>query len=147
MEERSFPTAQKALNGSSANSGALGRKASSEPSVTDTGAVVKKNTTDGLQKVEVGKTLRIFDNEKADSFLDGFGYLAERPENYRFGDIVTDIREVVKKLLPRAGDAKRAAAAGAMLQARVILLAKAPKRDGQRLPAGKTVKSNFLEQA
>ena len=30
MEERSFPTAQKALNGSSANSGALGREASSE---------------------------------------------------------------------------------------------------------------------
>ena len=87
------------------------------------------------------------DSKKADSFLDGFGYLAERPENYRFGDIVTDIREVVKKLLPRAGVAKRAAAAGAMLQARVILLAKAPKRDGQRLPAGKTVKSNFLEQA
>lgn len=29
MEERSFPTAQKALSGSSANSGALGREASS----------------------------------------------------------------------------------------------------------------------
>ena len=41
MQERSFPTAQKALNGSSANSGALGRKASSEQSVTDNGKEVK----------------------------------------------------------------------------------------------------------
>ncbi len=50
MEERSFPTAQKALNGSSANSGALGRKASSEPSVTDNGKDVKKNTAKTAEK-------------------------------------------------------------------------------------------------
>ncbi len=50
MEERSFPTAQKALNGSSANSGALGRKASSEPSVTDNGKEVKKNTANTAEK-------------------------------------------------------------------------------------------------
>ena len=43
-----------------------------------------------------GKELRIFDNKKADSFLDEFGYLAERPKNYRLGDIVTGIREKVK---------------------------------------------------
>lgn len=43
-----------------------------------------------------GKKLRIFDNKKADSFLDGIGYLAERPENYRLGDIVTGIHEKVK---------------------------------------------------
>lgn len=43
-----------------------------------------------------GKELRIFDNKKADSFLDEFGYLAERPKNYRLGDIVTGIHEKVK---------------------------------------------------
>ena len=50
MEERSFPTAQKALNGSSANSGALCRKASSKPSVTDNGEDVKKNTAKTAEK-------------------------------------------------------------------------------------------------
>ena len=42
MEERSFPTAQKALNGSSANSGALGREASSENSIRNTSENVNK---------------------------------------------------------------------------------------------------------
>lgn len=46
-------------------------------------------------QIKDGKELRIFDSKKADSFLDGIGYLAERPENYRMGDIVTDIRENV----------------------------------------------------
>ena len=42
MEERSFPTAQKALNGSSANSGALGREASSENSIRSSSENVNK---------------------------------------------------------------------------------------------------------
>ena len=35
--------------------------------------------------------------KKADSFPDGVGYLAERPENYRLGDIVISIRTNVKE--------------------------------------------------
>ena len=46
-------------------------------------------------QVKEGKELRIFDSKKADSFLDEFGYLAERPKNYRFGGIVTEIREKI----------------------------------------------------
>ena len=48
-------------------------------------------------QIKEGKELRIFDNKKADSFLDEFGYMAERPKNYRSGDIVTGIHKNVKK--------------------------------------------------
>ena len=53
MEERSFPTAQKALNGSSANSGALGRKTSSKPSVTDNGKDVKKYSPEPVKAIQL----------------------------------------------------------------------------------------------
>lgn len=43
-------------------------------------------------QIAAGKKLRIYDNEKADSFLNGFGYLAERTEDYRLGDIIPEIR-------------------------------------------------------
>ena len=43
-------------------------------------------------QIAAGKKLRIYDNEKADSFLNGFGYLAERTEDYRLGDTIPEIR-------------------------------------------------------
>ena len=43
-------------------------------------------------QIAAGKKLRIYDNEKADSFLNGFGYLAERTEGYRLGDTIPEIR-------------------------------------------------------
>ena len=46
MEERSFPTAQNALNGSSANSGALGREASSQDSIRNSDEVVNSYSVD-----------------------------------------------------------------------------------------------------
>ncbi len=51
-------------------------------------------------QIREGKGLRIFDNKKADSFLDEFGYKAERPEDYRLGDIVTGVHEKVKPMSP-----------------------------------------------
>ena len=42
------------------------------------------------------KTLRIFDKKKADSFLNGFGYLAERTESDRFDDSIVDRNDDVK---------------------------------------------------
>ena len=56
-------------------------------------------------QLKAGKQLRIYDIEKAESFLDEFGYLAERPENFRFGDIVTEVHPKVKGLsLPTIED-------------------------------------------
>lgn len=46
MKERSFPTAQNALNGSSANSGALGREASSQDSIRNSDEVVNSYSVD-----------------------------------------------------------------------------------------------------
>lgn len=51
-------------------------------------------------QIREGKGLRIFDNKKANSFLDEFGYKAERPEDYRLGDIVTGVHEKVKPMSP-----------------------------------------------
>lgn len=47
-------------------------------------------------QIAEGKTLRIYDNEKADSFLGEFGYKAERPKDYRSGDTIPNVHENVK---------------------------------------------------
>ena len=47
-------------------------------------------------QIREGKELRIYDDKKADSFLNGFGYKAGRAENYRLGDIVQSVEENVK---------------------------------------------------
>ena len=47
-------------------------------------------------QIKEGKELRIYDNKKADSFLNGFGYKAGRAESYRLGDIVQSVEENVK---------------------------------------------------
>ena len=47
-------------------------------------------------QIKEGKELRIYDDKKADSFLNGFGYKAGRAENYRLGDIVQSVEENVK---------------------------------------------------
>ena len=49
-------------------------------------------------QIKAGKSLRIY-NEKADSFLNGIGYKAERTESYRFGDIVADVKANVNEKL------------------------------------------------
>lgn len=52
MEERSFPTAQKALSGSSANSGALGREASSQGSIRKSSEDVNSYSVDDAEQAE-----------------------------------------------------------------------------------------------
>lgn len=52
MEERSFPTAQKALSGSSANSGALGREASLQNSIRNPSEDVNRYSADDALLVE-----------------------------------------------------------------------------------------------
>lgn len=52
MEERSFPTAQKALSGSSANSGALGREASSQGSIRKSSEDVNSYSVDDAAYME-----------------------------------------------------------------------------------------------
>lgn len=47
-------------------------------------------------QIAEGKTLRIYDSKKADSFLGEFGYKAERPKDYRSGDTISDVHENVK---------------------------------------------------
>lgn len=47
-------------------------------------------------QIAEGKTLRIYDNEKADSFLGEFGYKAEHPKDYRSGDTIPNVHENVK---------------------------------------------------
>lgn len=47
-------------------------------------------------QIENGGNLRIYDIEKADRFLDGFGYKAEHPENYRSGDIIPNVHKKYK---------------------------------------------------
>ena len=47
-------------------------------------------------QIREGKELRIYDDKKADSFLNGFGYKAGRAESYRLGDIVQSVEENVK---------------------------------------------------
>ena len=47
-------------------------------------------------QIENGGKLRIYDIEKADRFLDGFGYKAEHPKNYRSGDIISDVHSNYK---------------------------------------------------
>ena len=47
-------------------------------------------------QITEGKTLRIYDSKKADSFLGEFGYKAERPKDYRSGDTISDVHENVK---------------------------------------------------
>ena len=57
-------------------------------------------------QIKEGKELRIYDDKKADSFLNGFGYKAGRAENYRLGDIVQSVEENVKgKYSPETRDA------------------------------------------
>lgn len=53
-------------------------------------------------QIAEGKTLRIYDSKKADSFLGEFGYKAERPKDYRSGDTISDVHENVKS--PTLGD-------------------------------------------
>lgn len=53
-------------------------------------------------QITEGKTLRIYDSKKADSFLGEFGYKAERPKDYRSGDTISDVHENVKS--PTLGD-------------------------------------------
>lgn len=53
MEERSFPTAQKALSGSSANSGALGREASSQGSIRKSSEDVNSYSVDDNLEYEL----------------------------------------------------------------------------------------------
>lgn len=53
-------------------------------------------------QIAEGKTLRIYDSKKADSFLGEFGYKAEHPKDYRSGDTISDVRENVKS--PTLGD-------------------------------------------
>lgn len=53
-------------------------------------------------QIAEGKTLRIYDSKKADSFLGEFGYKAERPKDYRSGDTISDAHENVKS--PTLGD-------------------------------------------
>ena len=53
-------------------------------------------------QIAEGKTLRIYDSKKADSFLGEFGYKAERPKDYRSGDTISDVYENVKS--PTLGD-------------------------------------------
>ena len=47
-------------------------------------------------QIKDGKTLRILDNKKADNFLNGVGYKAERTGNYQLGDTVSEIQKKVK---------------------------------------------------
>lgn len=69
MEERSFPTAQKALSGSSANSGALGREASSQDSILNPFEDVNSYSADELDD-EYNEALFNNDMERAQELVD-----------------------------------------------------------------------------
>lgn len=57
-------------------------------------------------QIKGGKIARVYDIEKADNFLNGIGYKAERTRNYQLGDIVSLEKEEVKQRYSASEDSE-----------------------------------------